>query len=62
MSQTEELYLIADELRAIANMGLHRTEDVHDRDRYEKILSISARVAGTLTQPYFDTPENEDDQ
>jgi hypothetical protein len=49
MSQTEELYLIADELRAIANMGLHRTEDVHDRDRYEKILSISAPFQNSTT-------------
>jgi len=47
MSQTEELYLIADELRAIANMGLHRTEDVHDR--YEKILSISAPFQNSTT-------------
>ena len=50
MSQTEELYLIADELRALANMGLLYTTNIHDKDRYEKVLSISARMTGALTQ------------
>ncbi|MDP6040465.1 MAG: NUDIX hydrolase N-terminal domain-containing protein [Candidatus Latescibacteria bacterium] len=50
MSSSKELYLIANELRAIANMGLYRTQNIHDRERYEKILTLSARMAGTLTQ------------
>lgn len=38
------LYRIADELRSIANMGLRFTEETYDRERYERILEVSARL------------------
>jgi len=50
MTANEQLSLIADELRAIANMGLYRTENIHDRERYEKTLSLSAQIVSTLSQ------------
>ena len=50
MPPNEALSLIADELRAIANRGLFYAENMHDRERYEKILSISARMVGVLTR------------
>ena len=49
MPPNEALSLLADELRAIANRGLFYAENMHDRERYEKILSISARMVGELT-------------
>jgi ADP-ribose pyrophosphatase YjhB (NUDIX family) len=36
---------LADEIRALATTGLHYTEGVFDRERYEKLLRIAARVA-----------------
>ena len=50
MSSSDELYAIADELRAVANLGLHFTESPHDRERYERVLSASARLMGALEQ------------
>ncbi len=50
MPPNEALSLLADELRAIANRGLFYAENMHDRERYEKILSISARMVGELTR------------
>ena len=42
---------LADEIRALATTGLHFTEGVFDRERYEKLLSLAARLAslGTVT-------------
>jgi ADP-ribose pyrophosphatase YjhB (NUDIX family) len=48
MSLAEQMYLIADELRGIASTGLYFTEDRYDRERYEKVLSLSARLLGAL--------------
>jgi 8-oxo-dGTP pyrophosphatase MutT (NUDIX family) len=48
MSSTEELYRIADELRAIACVGLHLTGDRHDREYYERLLAASARLIGAM--------------
>ena len=48
MSFTEELYAIADELRATANLGLQFAENPHDKERYERVLSASARVVAAL--------------
>jgi len=35
----------ADEIRAIAATGSHFTESFYDRDRYEKLLTVAARLA-----------------
>jgi ADP-ribose pyrophosphatase YjhB (NUDIX family) len=39
------LIQIADELRALATTGLHFTEGEHDRERYERLLVLSAELA-----------------
>lgn len=44
----EQLYQIADELRGIANLGLRFGENDYDRERYQKVLSASARIVGLL--------------
>lgn len=41
---TDDLFLIADELRALANLGLHYGEDVYNRDRYKRVLELSTRL------------------
>lgn len=55
MSLSEEIYKIADELRGIANLGLQYSENAYDTERYEQVLSISARLIAALEQ----RPENE---
>ena len=50
MSSTEDLYLIADELRAVANLGLRFAESPYDKERYERVLSASARLIAALEQ------------
>jgi ADP-ribose pyrophosphatase YjhB (NUDIX family) len=35
---------LADEVRAIATTGLHFTTGVHDRERYDRLLAIAARL------------------
>jgi len=40
-----ELIAIADEIRALATTGLHYTEGPFDRERYEKLLQLAARLA-----------------
>ena len=42
---TRELLAIADELRAIATTGLHFGESEYDRERYERLLALAARLA-----------------
>lgn len=44
MTTPGPLYTIADELRSIADMGLRFTEEAYDRERYERILALSARL------------------
>lgn len=44
----DSLFLIADELRAIANLGLHYSKGDYDRERYQKVLSASARIIALL--------------
>ena len=41
----EQVYQIADELRATANLGLH-----YDKERYGQVLSASARLVAALEQ------------
>ena len=50
MSSAEKLYTIADELRAIASIGLHFAENPYDKERYERALALSARLVGALEQ------------
>jgi ADP-ribose pyrophosphatase YjhB (NUDIX family) len=40
---------IADELRGIATTGLHFTEGAFDRERYERLLELAARLAALET-------------
>jgi ADP-ribose pyrophosphatase YjhB (NUDIX family) len=44
----KNLYEIADELRAIADYGLMYVNNDYDRDRYEKVKELSARLMGML--------------
>lgn len=44
----DELYQIADELRAIANAGLRWSESGYDKERYERVLKVSARLVAAL--------------
>ena len=48
LTSTEELYQIADELRAVASGGLLWTDGHYDRERYARILEASARLIGTI--------------
>jgi ADP-ribose pyrophosphatase YjhB (NUDIX family) len=50
VSSTEDLYQIADELRAVASLGLRYTESRYDRGRYERVLAASARLVAALEQ------------
>ena len=40
---------VADEIRAIATTGLHYGDGEHDRERYQRLLGLAARVAATAT-------------
>ncbi len=42
------LYEIADELRAIAAYGLMYAQNIYDRQRYEKVLALSAKLLSLL--------------
>jgi 8-oxo-dGTP pyrophosphatase MutT (NUDIX family) len=44
----EKLYEIADELRAIANIGLRFCENGYDQERYQHILTASARLVAAV--------------
>jgi len=50
MDATQEIYLIADELRSIADLGLHYAENDYDRERYSRALSLSARLVAALEE------------
>jgi 8-oxo-dGTP pyrophosphatase MutT (NUDIX family) len=50
MSFQDEIYQIADELRSIANSGLHYAENDYDRQRYEHALSLSARLVAGIEE------------
>ena len=58
MDATEEMYVIADELRSIADLGLHFAESNYDNDRYKRVRSLSARlVAAIENRPADDVME-----
>lgn len=44
-----EIVRIADELRALARTGLHYAPDHHNRDRYDRLLSLAVRLAAAAT-------------
>jgi len=48
MDSHGDLYGIADELRANANLGLAYCTNDYDRERYERILAASARIVASL--------------
>jgi 8-oxo-dGTP pyrophosphatase MutT (NUDIX family) len=48
MPLNEALYQVADELRAIASLGLRFSESGYDKGRYERILRISAQLVAAL--------------
>jgi ADP-ribose pyrophosphatase YjhB (NUDIX family) len=48
ISSTQEMYLIADELRTIANLGLRLAESRYDQERCERVLGASARLVAAL--------------
>jgi ADP-ribose pyrophosphatase YjhB (NUDIX family) len=48
MDSSGELYVIADELRAIANLGLAFYKNDYDRQRYEHVLAASGRLVAVL--------------
>ena len=51
MSETDptgEMYLVADELRSIAELGLHYADNDYDRERYRRARSLSARLVAAI--------------
>ena len=48
MSTTEQLYQIADELRAVAAMGLRFGTNGYDTERYEHVMRASARLVAAV--------------
>ena len=45
-----EMYLIADELRSIADLGLHFAQNDYDNDRYRRVRSLSARLVAAIEE------------
>jgi ADP-ribose pyrophosphatase YjhB (NUDIX family) len=54
MAIEESIFEIADELRSIRSAGLIFNEDPYDRERYERILALSARMTSLVVD---DSPE-----
>ena len=50
MSFQDEIYMIADELRGIANEGARYADNDYDRRRYGRVLSLSARLVAAIEQ------------
>ena len=50
METTDHIYLIADELRSIADLGLHYAQNDYDRERYSRTLALSARLIAGIEQ------------
>ena len=50
MPLAKEVYQIADEMRAAANLGLQFAENPYDKEHYERVLSASARLVVALDQ------------
>ncbi|MBW8009805.1 MAG: NUDIX domain-containing protein [Chloroflexi bacterium] len=50
MADKSELYQIADELRAIASLGLRFADNNYDQERYEKVMAASARLVALIEE------------
>ena len=50
MSFQDEIYMIADELRGIANEGARYADNDYDRQRYGRALSLSARLVAAIEE------------
>ena len=50
MDRTGEIYLIADELRSVADMGLRFSEVEYDRERYRRVRELSARLIASIEE------------
>lgn len=50
MDRTGEMYLIADELRSVADMGLRYSEIEYDRERYRRVRELSARLIASIEE------------
>ena len=50
MSFQDEIYMIADELRSIANDGARYADNDYDRQQYGRALSLSARLVAAIEQ------------
>ena len=48
MTVQQQIYTVADELRAIANLGTAYGTDPYDLERYRKVLEASARLVAAL--------------
>lgn len=54
MALADDLYEIADELRAVANQGLRFDKDAYTRERYQRVLLASARLVAALERTSAD--------
>lgn len=54
MTAEDDLYQIADELRAVASAGLRFADHGYDKERYEKILRASARLVALVAHQSFE--------
>ena len=50
MDAIGEMYLIADELRSIADLGLHFAQNDYDNDRYRRVWSLSVRLVAAIEE------------
>ena len=48
MPSLEELYQIADELRGVAALGLQFDANEYERERYERVMKVSARLVAAI--------------
>ena len=55
MSIQDEIYMVADELRSIANEGMRYADNDYDRKRYARLLTIIARLVSSIEK----RPEDE---
>src|SRR5512136_372969 len=54
MTTTEELYQIADELRAVAAMGLQFATNGYEKERYERVMKASAHLIAVIEHHSLD--------
>lgn len=50
IDRTGEMYLIADELRSVADMGLRYSEIEYDCERYHRVRELSARLVAAIEE------------